>query len=133
MSETSNLGLPVGDGPARLDALTTILHPMAGHGFPVRGICWYSRGDRYDWDSALTAPVGKVTEVGLYDTERRANFLVAFRASTAPFPVMGNTPSEQAPPTAIRWCEAARLPRPPKWLDTDHPERERTSAALAWP
>lgn len=54
-------------------------HTIAGllHAFdvaedrPVRGVCRYSRGDQYDWDTALVEPVGRVTEVGLFDAERR--------------------------------------------------------------
>jgi hypothetical protein len=45
---------------------------MRGEGLPVRGLCWYSRGDQYDWDSGLTVPVGKVTEVGLFTADRRS-------------------------------------------------------------
>lgn len=71
VSETSNLGLMVDEGPDWLDALVTTLDRLASDGLPVRGICWYSRGDQYDWDSALTVPVGKVTEVGLFDESRR--------------------------------------------------------------
>ena len=37
----------------------------------MRGLCWYSRGDQYDWQSLLCRPVGQVTEVGLFDAERR--------------------------------------------------------------
>ena len=43
---------------------------VAARGLPVRGICWYSRGDQYDWDTALTVPIGTVTEVGLFDAQR---------------------------------------------------------------
>jgi beta-glucosidase len=71
VSETSNLGLPVSDGPAWLEALVAELDQLHADGLPVRGICWYSRGDQYDWDSALTTPVGRVTPVGLFDAERR--------------------------------------------------------------
>jgi beta-glucosidase/6-phospho-beta-glucosidase/beta-galactosidase len=71
VSETSNLGLPVADGPRWLDALVAALDGLAADGLPVRGICWYSRGDQYDWHTALTRPVGEVTEVGLFDADRR--------------------------------------------------------------
>jgi beta-glucosidase/6-phospho-beta-glucosidase/beta-galactosidase len=71
VAETSNLGLAVEDGPEWLDALVGGLDRLADRGLPVRGICWYSRGDQYDWDLALTEPVGRVTTVGLFDTERR--------------------------------------------------------------
>jgi hypothetical protein len=78
VSETSNLGLPVDQGSAWLDALTGSLSTLGDRGLPVRGICWYSRGDQYDWDTALTRPIGAVTEVGLFDTDRRPR-LVAQR------------------------------------------------------
>ena len=50
---------------------------MRSRGLPVRGLCWYSRGDQYDWDSALTAPVGRVTEVGLFAADRSARPVAA--------------------------------------------------------
>lgn len=71
VAETSNLGLRVEDGVAWLDALGATLDRMRADGLPARGICWYSRGDQYDWDTMLTAPVGAVTRVGLFDDERR--------------------------------------------------------------
>ena len=71
VAETSNLGLPVADQVAWLEALTAGLRTLRAEGLPVRGLCWYSRGDQYDWDTALTRPVGRVTEVGLFDAERR--------------------------------------------------------------
>lgn len=71
VAETSNLGLPVEQGPQWLDTLVAGLDRLATDGRAVRGICWYSRGDQYDWDSALTIPVGAVTEVGLFDVDRR--------------------------------------------------------------
>ena len=49
----------------------------------MRGICWYSRGDQYDWDTALVEPVGKVTEVGLFDAERRPRPVAAAYAQLA--------------------------------------------------
>ena len=70
VSETSNLGLPVDQGSEWLAALTTSLDTLAASGLPVRGICWYSRGDQYDWDTALMSPIGTVTEVGLFDAQR---------------------------------------------------------------
>ena len=72
VAETSNLGLPVDEGPAWLDALVAGLDRMVDANLPVRGICWYSRGDQVDWDTMLAAPVGRVTEVGLFDMDRRA-------------------------------------------------------------
>lgn len=71
VAETSNLGLEVDEGPTWLAALVEGLDRLAADGLPVRGICWYSRGDQYDWDGALATPVGEVTTVGLFDTERR--------------------------------------------------------------
>lgn len=71
VAETSNLSLPVEDGPAWLGRLVDELDAMAHEGLPVRGICWYSRGDQRDWDTALVEPVGRVTTVGLFDAERR--------------------------------------------------------------
>lgn len=70
VSETSNLGLAVDQGSEWLAALTTSLDTLAASGLPVRGICWYSRGDQYDWDTALMSPIGTVTEVGLFDAQR---------------------------------------------------------------
>jgi hypothetical protein len=70
LSETSNLGLPVSDQTLWLESLSSTLEAMRADGLPVRGICWYSRGDQYDWDTMLTVPVGRVTEVGLFDAHR---------------------------------------------------------------
>ena len=36
-----------------------------------------SRGDQVDWESMLTVPVGAVTEVGLFDMDRRARPVAA--------------------------------------------------------
>ena len=70
VAETSNLGLSVEDGPRWLDALLSGLGRLR-EGLPVRGVCWYSRGDQVDWQTMLTVPVGAVTEVGLFDAQRR--------------------------------------------------------------
>lgn len=70
VAETSNLGLRVGEGSEWLDALVGGIDRLAARGRPVRGVCWYSRGDQVDWDTMLAAPVGRVTEVGLFDTAR---------------------------------------------------------------
>lgn len=84
VSETSNLSLPVEQGTEWLDSLVATLDRLDADGLPVRGICWYSRGDQYDWDLGLLQPVGQVTEVGLYDAERRARpVAAAFRALAA--------------------------------------------------
>jgi len=71
VAETSNLGLPVADGENWLAALVGGLDRLRADGRPARGVCWYSRGDQYDWETALIEPVGKVTEVGLFDAGRR--------------------------------------------------------------
>ncbi len=71
VAETSNLGLGVDQQPAWLAAFTARLRAMRGRALPVRGLCWYSRGDQYDWDTALTKPVGRVTEVGLFTAQRQ--------------------------------------------------------------
>lgn len=72
VAETSNLGFPADRQVEWLDALVNVLGGLRSEGRPVRGICWYSRGDQYDWDTALVEPVGRVTEVGLFDAQRRA-------------------------------------------------------------
>ncbi len=72
VAETSNLGLDVDEGSEWLGALVDGLDRLGADGLPVRGICWYSRGDQFDWDTALTEPVGRVTTVGLFDAQRRA-------------------------------------------------------------
>ena len=72
IAETSNLGLPVADQTSWLEALTAACRSLQRDGRPVRGLCWYSRGDQFDWQTMLTGPTGAVTEVGLFDTERRA-------------------------------------------------------------
>jgi hypothetical protein len=83
VAETSNLGLPVGEGEAWLAALVGGLDRLAARGLPVRGVCWYSRGDQFDWDTALTRPVGAVTEVGLFDAARRPRPVAAAFAALA--------------------------------------------------
>ena len=72
VAETSNLGLDVADGPVWLDKLVAALDRLRANGLPVHGLCWYSRGDQYDWHTMLTRPVGEITEVGLFDASRRA-------------------------------------------------------------
>lgn len=81
VAETSNLGLLVDQQGAWLDALVATLDAMRAEGLPARGICWYSRGDQFDWQTMLAEPVGAVTEVGLFDHRRtpRAS-AVAFHA-----------------------------------------------------
>ncbi len=72
VSETSNLSLTPDEGIEWLGSLMGSLKAMRCRGIPVRGICWYSRGDQFDWDTALTVPAGVVTEVGLFDVNRSA-------------------------------------------------------------
>jgi hypothetical protein len=72
VAETSNLGLDVDDGPEWLERLVDCLDGLKADDLPVHGLCWYSRGDQYDWHTMLTNPVGEVTEVGLFDADRRA-------------------------------------------------------------
>ncbi|CAN5774857.1 family 1 glycosylhydrolase [soil metagenome] len=83
VAETSNLGLDVADGPRWLDALVAGLDRLTAEGLPVRGICWYSRGDQYDWDTSLAEPIGRVTEVGLFDADRRARPVATAYANLA--------------------------------------------------
>ncbi len=84
VAETSNLGLDPADGPAWLDALAATCGRLRADGIDVRGICWYSRGDQLDWDTALVPPAGALTRVGLYDMERAPRpALTAFRRLAA--------------------------------------------------
>jgi beta-glucosidase/6-phospho-beta-glucosidase/beta-galactosidase len=70
ISETSNLSLPVSEQVPWLTELVAGLDQLRSEGLPVRGLCWYSRGDQYDWQTALAKPTGAVTEVGLFDSAR---------------------------------------------------------------
>ena len=83
VAETSNLGLAVDDGPVWLDRLTGAIERMRADGLPVHGICWYSRGDQYDWHTMLVHPVLEVTEVGLFDVDRRPRPVAAAYAALA--------------------------------------------------
>lgn len=83
IAETSNLTLPLDQQTQWLDALTAGLARMRNQGRPARGLCWYSRGDQFDWQTALIEPVGAVTEVGLFDNERRARPVAARFAELA--------------------------------------------------
>ena len=71
IAETSNLSLPVSDQIPWLHAMADGLTQLRSDGLPARGLCWYSRGDQFDWQTALTNPVGAVTEVGLFDIHRQ--------------------------------------------------------------
>jgi beta-glucosidase len=83
VAETSNLGLEVEDGPRWLDVLVGALDAMRADGLPCRGVCWYSRGDQFDWHTMLTRPVGEVTEVGLFDAQRQPRPVAAAYATLA--------------------------------------------------
>lgn len=87
VSETSNLGLPPDEGPRWLESLAAALFDLRAEGAEVRGLCWYSRGDQHDWDSALYRPVQNVTPVGLYDIDRRPRPAAAAFAALATVPV----------------------------------------------
>ena len=71
IAETSNLTLPLGEQGTWLAEFSAALARLRAAGRPARGLCWYSRGDQFDWQTALIEPTGAVTEVGLFDTERR--------------------------------------------------------------
>lgn len=83
VAETSNLGLDPDDGPRWLDRLVDCVDRLRTDGLPARGLCWYSRGDQYDWQTMLTEPVGAVTEVGLFDASRSPRPVAAAYASLA--------------------------------------------------
>ncbi len=70
VAETSNLSLPVETQEVWLDGLARRLDVLRAEGLPVRGLCWYSRGDQFDWQTMLLEPTGAVTEVGLFDAQR---------------------------------------------------------------
>ena len=72
VAETSNLGLDVARQSEWLDAYVARLAKMRADGLPVRGLCWYSRGDQFDWQTALIEPSGALTEVGLFTQDRVA-------------------------------------------------------------
>lgn len=77
VAETSNLGLAVSRQVEWLDAFVARIGVMRENGLPVRGLCWYSRGDQFDWQTALIEPSGAVTEVGLFTQDRSARPVAA--------------------------------------------------------
>ncbi len=77
VGETSNLPLGVEAQVPWLLSLTDALRGLREDGLPVRGICWYSRGDQFDWQTELVDPKNAVTEVGLFDVHRRARPVAA--------------------------------------------------------
>ena len=85
--------LPLDQQIPWLDTLTAGLARMRGDGRPARGLCWYSRGDQFDWQTALIEPVGAVTEVGLFDNDRRARPVAArFADHAASATLLGSDP-----------------------------------------
>jgi beta-glucosidase len=83
VAETSNLGLDPDDGVAWLEELTAALDRLRAAGLPARGVCWYSRGDQFDWHTMLLRPIGEVTKVGLYDAARNPRPVAAAFARLA--------------------------------------------------
>jgi hypothetical protein len=83
VAETSNLSLGVNDQIPWLLSLTDGLRRIHHEGLPIRGLCWYSRGDQFDWQTNLVDPTGAVTEVGLFDTQRQARPAAATFAQLA--------------------------------------------------
>ena len=77
IAETSNLTLPLNQQVSWLNEFSAGLARLRADGRPARGLCWYSRGDQFDWQTALIEPTGAVTEVGLFDTERVARPVAA--------------------------------------------------------
>ena len=98
VAETSNLGLRVDEGTEWLGALVAGLDRLAARGLPARGVCWYCRGDQVDWDTMLAAPVGRVTEVGLFDAERRPRAVAEAYAALARERQPGDTRSHTSSP-----------------------------------
>lgn len=72
IAETSNLALPLDEQIPWLNEFSAGLESLRHKGRPARGFCWYSRGDQFDWQTALVEPTGAVTEVGLFDASRNA-------------------------------------------------------------
>ncbi len=70
VAETSNLGLDVTDGDIWLERLVATIDKLRAEGLPAHGLCWYSRGDQFDWHTMLTRPIREVTRVGLFDVDR---------------------------------------------------------------
>ncbi|HEY5663268.1 MAG TPA: family 1 glycosylhydrolase [Ilumatobacter sp.] len=86
IAETSNLSLPVDQQVPWLEHVAAALATLRREGRPASGLCWYSRGDQFDWQTALTNPVGAVTEVGLFDVDRNARPVAARFAELAARP-----------------------------------------------
>jgi hypothetical protein len=97
VAETSNLSLGIDEQIPWLLSLADGLGRMLEDGLPVRGLCWYSRGDQFDWQTELVNPKGAVTEVGLFDVHRRARPVatvfaqLASQGSPPPYRVPGRS------------------------------------------
>ncbi len=76
ISETSNFTLPVEQQTLWLESFMQSIDELRKEGVPVNGFCWYSRQDQYDWETLLVNPTGRVTQCGLFDSERRARPIV---------------------------------------------------------
>lgn len=108
IAETSNLGTPPEEGSRWLTSLYEQGCGLRAGGLPFVGICWYSRGDQHDWQTTLTAPRHEVTEVGLFDIERRPRPVAETFRSLA---------GQAAPPMAEGDPQAARRGgRISRWL-----------------
>jgi hypothetical protein len=83
VAETSNLSLGIHDQIPWLLSLSDGLRKLRDEGLPIRGLCWYSRGDQFDWQTDLVDPKGAVTEVGLFDSHRQARPVAAAFAQLA--------------------------------------------------
>lgn len=83
VAETSNLGLDVSLQVPWLDALAGEIEALRAVGVPHHGLCWYSRGDQFDWHTALALPVLEVTEVGLFTQSREPRASAAAYAALA--------------------------------------------------
>ena len=72
VAETSNWGYDPERQVEWLDALAHEVETLRSDGVPHHGICWYSRGDQFDWHTVLTVPIGEITPVGLFTQDRVA-------------------------------------------------------------
>lgn len=72
VAETSNWGYPPERQVEWLDALAGEIETLRAEGLDHHGLCWYSRGDQFDWHTVLTVPIGEITPVGLFTQERAA-------------------------------------------------------------
>lgn len=83
IAETSNLGYGPEAQVPWLDAIAGVVDALQADGIPHRGLCWYSRGDQFDWHTALTVPIGEITPVGLFTQDRVARPSAAAFAALA--------------------------------------------------